>query len=156
MPLLVELLDPNAKEPTVVNEGEDLGFDVYALSDVELHPLCPTVVPTGIAVMYERYDGLYYGLEVKDRSSMAAKNHIVTSAGVIDAGYRGELKIVMTYMTTPTTSVGLSWVRDTYVIKAGDKIAQILPRQVLTSSVMLVDKLPISDRGDKGFGSSGR
>ena len=155
MPLLVKLLDPNAKAPTVANEGEDLGFDVYALNDVELHPLCPTTVPTGISVMFT-HTTKTYGLEVKDRSSMAAKNHIITSAGVIDAGYCGELKIVMTYMTPPTASLGLPWVRDSYVVKAGDKIAQILPREVLTSSVVVVDVLPESSRGEKGFGSSGK
>jgi dUTP pyrophosphatase len=74
---------------------------------------------------------------------MAAKG-IATTAGVIDAGYRGEILILMTNLgDTPLE------------IRAGDKIAQMIPVPVLTGPVQTVDSLEHSSRAEKGFGSSG-
>jgi len=83
------------------------------------------------------------GLLVRDRSSIAAKG-IATTAGVIDAGYRGEILILM-------TNLGEALVE----IHAGDKIAQMIPVPVLTGAVQTVDSLEDSARAEKGFGSSG-
>jgi dUTP pyrophosphatase len=83
------------------------------------------------------------GLLVRDRSSMAAKG-IATTAGVIDAGYRGEILILMTNLG----EVSLS-------IKAGEKIAQMIPVPVLTGAIEEVSSLEESLRAEKGFGSSG-
>jgi len=80
---------------------------------------------------------------VRDRSSIAAKG-IATTAGVIDAGYRGEILILM-------TNLGEALVE----IHAGDKIAQMIPVPVLTGAVQTVDSLEDSARAEKGFGSSG-
>ncbi len=154
--LLVKLLAKDAKIPTVANPG-DLGYDVYALYDVKiLHNDAlrqPAVVRTGIAVSASLVDGPdcgwgnsygeSLGLIVKDRSSMAVKG-VFTHGGVIDAGYRGELKIIMTSMAD-------------YDIKAGDKIAQIVPVRVYTGkNIQQVEEFDATSRGVLGFGSSGK
>jgi dUTP pyrophosphatase len=137
-------LDPRATAPTVANPGEDLGFDVYALEDALLIANTPVKVRTGIAVHFEKPEapGEIFGLLVRDRSSMAAKG-IIASAGVIDAGYRGELQVLLTSIAD-------------FRIKAGDKIAQLIPLPVLTAGgVKEVAELPASARGQGGFGSTG-
>jgi dUTP pyrophosphatase len=146
--LKVLKLDPRAFTPTVANPGEDLGFDVYALEDTLLTPNTPVKVRTGIAVHFENSDAPQekFGLLVRDRSSMAAKG-IIASAGVIDSGYRGELQVLLTSYF-PDGSI---------CIKAGDKIAQLLPLPVLTGAgVVETADLPVSSRGGNGFGSTGK
>ena len=141
-------LDSRATTPTVANAGEDLGFDVYALEDTVLRPNVPIKVRTGIAVHFELPGSPQekFGLLVRDRSSMAAKG-IVASGGVIDAGYRGELLVLL-------TSYGSG---NEFAIKAGDKIAQLIPLPVLTAGgVVVAESLAESARGQGGFGSSGR
>ncbi len=102
-------------------------------------------VRTGIAVEARHPEtGAALGLLVRDRSSMAAKG-IATTAGVVDAGYRGEILILMTNLGAEAVEV-----------KAGDKIAQMIPVPVLTGTVQEVDTLEVSARAEKGFGSSGR
>jgi dUTP pyrophosphatase len=145
--LKVQKLDPHAITPTVANPGEDLGFDVYALEDTVLPPNSPVRVRTGIAVHFERAESSEkFGLLVRDRSSMASKG-IIASGGVIDAGYRGELLVLL-------TSYGSS---ASFSIKAGDKIAQLIPLPVLTGvDVIEADSLAASARGQGGFGSTGK
>jgi dUTP pyrophosphatase len=145
--LKVLKLDQRAITPTVANPGEDLGFDVYALEETLLPPNAPVKVRTGIAVHFEKAESPQqkFGLLVRDRSSMASKG-ILASAGVIDAGYRGELLILL------TSYAGA----DPFAIKAGDKIAQLIPLPVLTGAgVVETSDLPASSRGQGGFGSTG-
>jgi dUTP pyrophosphatase len=144
--LKVKLLDPRAKAPTVATPGEDLGFDMYALEDTTLYTFQVTKVRTGISI--ELPSG--FGAIIKDRSSMAARG-ITTSAGVIDSGYRGECVVLLTLGGTPNGSY-----IQPYNIKAGDKIAQIIPVRVHTCPVEVVSELAASARGEKGFGSSGQ
>jgi dUTP pyrophosphatase len=146
--LKVLKLDQRATTPTVANAGEDLGFDLYALEDTLLPPNTPIKVRTGIAVHFEKPEAPQekFGLLVRDRSSMASKG-IIASGGVIDAGYRGELLILL----TSYSSAG------SFAIKAGDKIAQLIPLPVLTAmGVVEADALPTSARGQGGFGSTGK
>ena len=143
--LKVLKLDERALAPTVANPGEDLGFDVYALEDTLLPPNTPVRVRTGIAVHFEKPDAPRekFGLLVRDRSSMASKG-VVASGGVIDAGYRGELLVLLTSYT------------NSFAIKAGDKIAQLIPLPVLTGAgVVEATSLAESARGGNGFGSTG-
>lgn len=146
--LNVKRLDPNAKLPTVAHPGEDLGYDVYSLEHKLLEPFEVTKVRTGISVAFEVliFGRIYsYGLLVRDRSSMAARG-IITSAGVVDAGYRGELTILLTNTSDHTEEV-----------LPGQKIAQMIPMPVLTQyAVTEVSELPTGNRGEKGFGSSGK
>ena len=142
--LRVKLLDPAARTPVVAHPGEDLGYDLFALEAAVLAPRATIRVRTGIAVEARHpATGEPLGLLVRDRSSMAAKG-LATTAGVIDAGYRGEILILMTNLGE--TAIEL---------KAGEKIAQMIPVPVLTGSVETVDSLEDSARAGKGFGSSG-
>ena len=143
--LLVKLLATGARAPVVAHPGEDLGYDLFALEAVSLAPRTTVKVRTGICVEARHpVTGAPLGLLVRDRSSMAARG-IATTAGVIDAGYRGEILILMTNLTdTPVE------------LKPGEKIAQMIPVPVLTGPVHEVETLEVSARAEKGFGSSGR
>jgi dUTP pyrophosphatase len=143
--LQVKLLSEGARAPETAHPGEDLGYDVFALESVELWARSAARVRTGIAVEARHPEtGSPLGLLVRDRSSMASKGVAVTG-GVIDAGYRGEIQILLTNLT-----------EEAIRINAGDKIAQMIPIPVLTGSVTVVDSLADSIRAEKGFGSSGR
>jgi dUTP pyrophosphatase len=143
--LLVKMLVEGARAPEVAHPGEDLGYDVFALEAVELWARASVRVRTGIAVEARHPEtGVGLGLLVRDRSSMAARGVAVTG-GVIDAGYRGEIQILLTNLTD-----------DAIRLNAGDKIAQMIPVPVLTGQVSVVDSLGDSVRAEKGFGSSGR
>ncbi len=143
--LRVKLLEAGARAPVVAHPGEDLGYDLFAFEGVVLAPRVTVKVRTGIAVEARHpVTGEPLGLLVRDRSSMAARG-IATTAGVIDAGYRGEILILMTNLGE--TAVEL---------KAGEKIAQMIPMPVLTGGVQEVESLEESARAAKGFGSSGR
>jgi dUTP pyrophosphatase len=142
--LRVKLLHADARVPVVAHPGEDLGYDVFALENVILTPRHTIRVRTGIAVEARHPEtGVPLGLLVRDRSSMASRG-VATTAGVIDAGYRGEVQIVMTNLGEAPLEV-----------KAGDKIAQMIPVPVLTGHVHEVEDLEASSREAKGFGSSG-
>ncbi len=142
--LRVKLLETGARLPVVAHPGEDLGYDVFSLETVLLEPHKTIRVRTGISVEARHPEtGVPLGLLVRDRSSMASKG-IATTAGVIDAGYRGEVQIVMTNLGTGAIE-----------LKAGEKIAQMIPIAVLTGPIQEVETLEVSARLAKGFGSSG-
>jgi dUTP pyrophosphatase len=143
--LRVKLLEEGARLPVVAHPGEDLGYDLFALEGVVLESRATVRVRTGIAVEARHPGtGAALGLLVRDRSSMAARG-IATTGGVIDAGYRGEILVLMTNLGDATVA-----------LKAGEKIAQMIPVPVLTGTVEEVENLEVSARAHKGFGSSGR
>jgi dUTP pyrophosphatase len=143
--LRVKLLEAGARAPVVAHPGEDLGYDLFALEGAALASRATVKVRTGIAVEARNpATGAPLGLLVRDRSSMAARG-VATTAGVIDAGYRGEILVLM-------TNLG----EDAIELKAGEKIAQMIPVPVLTGAVEEVESLEDSARAGKGFGSSGR
>lgn len=143
--LRVKLLTEGARAPEVAHPGEDLGYDVFALEGVELWARAAVRVKTGIAVEAQHpQTGAPLGLLVRDRSSMASRGIAVTG-GVIDAGYRGEIQILLTNLTDEAVR-----------LNAGDKIAQMIPVPVLTGMVSVVESLADSSRAEKGFGSSGK
>ena len=143
--LRVKLLENGARLPVVAHPGEDLGYDVFGLEVTVLAPRATVRVRTGIAVeaRHPQTDAPL-GLLVRDRSSMAARG-IATTGGVIDAGYRGEILVLMTNLSDAVVE-----------LKAGEKIAQMIPAPVLTASIQEVENLEDSARAAKGFGSSGR
>jgi dUTP pyrophosphatase len=142
--LRVKLLDPGARAPEVAHPGEDLGYDIFALEAVDLIPRATIRVRTGIAIEARHPEtGAPLGLLIRDRSSMAARG-VTTTGGVIDAGYRGEILVLMTNLGGETVH-----------LKAGEKIAQMIPVPVLTGAVLVVEALEDSARAQKGFGSSG-
>lgn len=142
--LRVKLLNGFAKAPTVAHPGEDLGYDVYAASMMVVPPRSRAIVPTGIAIECTSRTGEPMGALLRDKSSMAARRLVLTG-GVIDAGYRGEIKVLMENLSDSEQ-----------VIHAGDKIANLIPYPVLTGEVQVVEELAASNRKDGGFGSSGR
>jgi dUTP pyrophosphatase len=133
---------PDARLPTRAHEG-DAGLDLHALEPVRLAPGERASVQTGIAV--EIPDG-HAGL-VLPRSGLAARHGIalVNSPGLIDAGYRGEIRVLL-INTDPET---------TFEAPAGDRIAQLVIVRMEASQVVEVDALSESERGEGGFGSSG-
>jgi dUTP pyrophosphatase len=142
--LRVKLLHPQAKAPTVAHPGEDLAYDVYCAVPIQIPAKGHAVVSTGIAVECLSPTGEKMGALLRDRSSMAARRLVLTG-GVIDAGYRGEIRVLMENLGDSPAE-----------IRAGDKIANLIPYPVLTGAVEVVDDLGESQRQSGGFGSSGR
>ncbi len=142
--LKVKLLTATAKAPTVAHPGEDLGYDIYAAETITLEARGHAIVSTGIAIECTALSGEPMGALLRDKSSMAARRLALTG-GVIDAGYRGEIKVLLENLSDlPAT------------VRAGDKIANLIPFPVLTGEVQVVDDLNESSRKAGGFGSSGR
>jgi dUTP pyrophosphatase len=139
--LPVVRLRPEAGLPGQAYPG-DAGLDLSSCERIVLAPGERAVVPTGIAVaLPEGYAGF-----VQPRSGLAARDGvtIVNSPGLIDSGYRGEIKVVL-----------LNTDRDrTFVAEAGERIAQLVVMAVPSVGVVEVEDLPRSARGDRGFGSS--
>ena len=159
MKLLVKKLNENAITPTKAHES-DAGYDLYSPVDVVLEPGKPTKIPTGVALSLidTVFDALYdvesgkstevwcpntVGI-ICDRSSMGSKG-IKVMGGVCDSSYRGDVTVCLTNLTNQP-----------YEIKSGDKIAQILFLPVLNPMIQEIDNLEETERGSKGFGSSGR
>lgn len=140
--LRVQRLDPRARLPTRAYPG-DAGLDLYALDEHVLGPGERVSVPTGIAVEIPAGQA---GL-VLPRSGLAARYGIalVNAPGLIDAGYRGELRILL---LNTDRSVACT-------IAAGDRIAQLVLVRVEVPEVEEVPRLAESERGVGGFGSSG-
>lgn len=149
--LKVKKLHENAKLPTK-NSSLDAGWDLYALEDVDLVSGKVEKINTGIAL--EIPEG-YYG-QIFDRSSMGAKG-IHVHGGVIDSSYRGPVMVCLNNTVPSSIKVDdKMWQHVFYPVKAGDKIAQLVILPVPQVEVEEVEELGSSDRGEKGFGSSGR
>jgi dUTP pyrophosphatase len=120
----------------------DAGLDLAACERIELEPGERTVVPTGLAVAIpEGYAGF-----VQPRSGLAARHGVavVNSPGLIDSGYRGEIRVVL-----------LNTDRERpFVAEAGERIAQLVVVPVPEIEVAEVEELPETERGVRGFGSS--
>lgn len=140
----VRRLDPDLPLPGYAHPG-DAGADLVAREDVTLAAGGGrALVPTGIAIAIpEGWAGF-----VQPRSGLALRHGVtvLNSPGLIDAGYRDELKVVLVN-TDPTHD---------YEVHRGDRIAQLVLRAVATASFEPVDHLPVSHRDTGGFGSSGR
>jgi deoxyuridine 5'-triphosphate nucleotidohydrolase len=137
-------LDNRATLPTR-NNPNDAALDLYALEDVFLPLHSTTMIKTGIAV---HIPPGYVGM-LKERSGVGKKGLKVTG-GVIDAGYCGDISIlVMNISNKDDGALG-------YQVKAGDRLAQLLIIPIETPEVIEVDTLWTSERGNKGFNSSGR
>lgn len=142
MGLPVRRLDDRARLPTRAHPG-DAGLDLYALEEAMLSPGERGSVRTGIAVeIPEGHAGL-----VLPRSGLARRHGIsvVNAPGLIDAGYRGEVQVLL--LNTDRS--------EAFAISGGDRIAQLVIISVHTPEVLEVDALALSERGAGGFGSSG-
>ncbi len=143
MTLRVLRLDARATLPARARPG-DAGLDLHALQAATLAPGERASIPTGIAVEIEPgHAGL-----VLPRSGLAARHGIsvVNAPGLIDAGYRGELRVLL-LNTDPRVS---------FEVHAGDRIAQLVLIAVVIVEPVEVAQLSQTPRGAGGFGSSGR
>ena len=140
--LRVRRLDPRAQLPTRAYP-DDAGLDLYALEAARLHPGERGSIRTGVAV--EIPPGRA-GL-VLPRSGLAARHGIalVNAPGLIDAGYRGEIRVLLL-----NTDSDLP-----FAVEPGDRIAQLVLVRVELPAVAEVESLAVSERGAGGFGSSG-
>jgi dUTP pyrophosphatase len=136
--LKVKRLSPDAVLPTVAHPGEDIGYDLYSVEDITIAAHGAVGVHTGIAIEFVPTAGSI----VKTRSGLA-KKRLLCNAGVIDAGYRGEVIVLMENLGDQP-----------YSISKGDKIAQLLEHPFLAGEVA-ESELSDASRGSQGFGSSG-
>ena len=152
--LKVKLLSADAKMPTVGHPGEDLAYDLYANEDVQLQPMSVQKIKTGVAAVFDGppLGSIFatpitkWGLLIQDRGSRSGNDHLFVIGGVVDAGYRGEIEVVM-----------VNFNNYFFKIEKGDKIAQMIPTPVLTGlGVAVVSELPASSRGDGAWGSTGK
>lgn len=147
------MLDPGAYMPTKAHE-DDAGFDLYTPVDFQIkgntvntfgmwnmpNGLESATVDTGVHIAIPKG---YVGM-VKSKSGLNVKRGLVAE-GVIDSGYTGSIVVKMYNLSQHETH-----------FKAGDKIAQLVVMPISTEGLELVDRLEDTERGDNGFGSTGR
>jgi dUTP pyrophosphatase len=141
MRIPLKRLDPDLPVPAHAHPG-DGGVDLYARESATLHPGERAIVPTGVAVAIpEGFAAL-----VTPRSGLAARSGlgVVNSPGLVDSGYRGEIKAILVNLGSETIQ-----------IERGERIAQMVVVPVSTQEFDIVDELPESSRGAGGFGSTG-
>ncbi|MCL1800053.1 MAG: dUTP diphosphatase [Promicromonosporaceae bacterium] len=141
-PVLVRKVHPAATLPAYAHPG-DAGADLTTVEAFTLAPLKRRIVPTGIAIALPAGFAAF----VHPRSGLAAKHGVtvVNAPGTIDAGYRGEIKVILAN-TDPENPVAFA---------AGDRIAQLVVQPVITADFVGAEVLPGTLRGDAGFGSTG-
>jgi dUTP pyrophosphatase len=134
-------LDAAAQLPRYAHTGPfgDLAADLYAVENATLAAGATVPVATGVAMEFPSS----HGALVEDRSGLAVRG-VTTLAGVIDPGYRGEIKVVMTNLSAGTVQ-----------IKAGDRIAQLRIVRRIEAQFDEVSELVEAARGARGFGSTG-
>jgi dUTP pyrophosphatase len=140
--VLLRRLAGDLPAPSYAHPG-DAGADLVAAVDVELAPGERAVVPTGVAIALP--DG--YAAFVHPRSGLAARHglSLVNAPGTIDAGYRGEIKVIVVNLD-PQQPIRL---------RRGDRLAQLVVQRVERADFVEVDELPESARAEGGFGSTG-
>ena len=143
MKVLITRLDPALPLPSYAKPG-DAGADLYSRIDLDLAPGERALIPTGISIALP--DG--HVALVHPRSGMAIRNGIsmVNAPGTVDAGYRGELQVILINQDP----------KESFEIKRGDRIAQLVIQKVERAHFVEVENLPGSSRKSDGFGSTGR
>jgi dUTP pyrophosphatase len=141
--VLIQRLDPGVPLPSYA-KGGDAGADLVTRVDLTLKPGERALAPTGISIALP--DG--FAAFVHPRSGLAIKHgvSVVNSPGTIDAGFRGELQVIL-INHDQTESI---------TFKRGDRIAQLIIQRVERAQFIEVSELPGSGRGAGGFGSTGR
>ncbi len=139
MELKIKKIHKDAKLPHYGHEG-DAGLDIFSTIDCVLRKREVKAIPTGIKVAIpEGYVGLIW-----DKSGVSLEG-VHRLAGVVDSGYRGEVKIVMANLSD-----------EPFSIEKGMKIAQLLIQPVVEVEVIKVEDLEATPRGENGFGSTGK
>ena len=142
--ILVKKFDKNVKLPTYKTSGSS-GMDLvaYVKNKITIKPGKTAMVPTGIALAIQKN----YEIQIRPRSGLAVKKGIsvLNTPGTIDSDYRGEIKIIL---------INLS--KKSFVVKSGDRIAQMILCPVAKGKLQEVKNLPKTIRGRRGFGSTGK
>tara|TARA_B100001964_G_scaffold37015_1_gene40008 strand:+ start:4226 stop:4663 length:438 start_codon:yes stop_codon:yes gene_type:complete len=142
--ILVKKFDKNIKLPTYKTSGSS-GMDLvaYVKNKITIKPGKTAMIPTGIAVAIPKN----YEIQIRPRSGLAAKKNIsvLNTPGTIDSDYRGEIKIIL---------INLS--KKLFVIKSGDRVAQMILCPVAKAKLLEVNNLPKTVRNKGGFGSTGK
>ena len=142
--ILVQKFDENVKLPTYKTAGSS-GMDIFAYikNKITITPGKTGIIPTGIAIAIPKN----YEIQIRPRSGLAAKKGIsvLNTPGTVDSDYRGEIKIIL---------INLS--KKSFVVKSGDRVAQMILCPVIKGKFKEVKKLPKTVRGKKGFGSTGK
>jgi len=142
--ILVKKFDNNIKLPTYKTVGSS-GMDIEARvkKKIIIKPGKTAIVPTGIFFAIPKN----YEIQIRPRSGLAAKNSVsvLNTPGTIDSDYRGEIKVIM---------INLS--KKKFMIKSGDRIAQMVLCPIIKAKLQEVKKLPKTIRGKGGFGSTGK
>jgi len=138
----VRRLDPDLPLPTYAHPG-DAGLDLFAADTTTLRPGERALIPAGVAIAIP--DG-FVGL-VHPRSGLAVDHGltVLNAPGTIDAGYRGEVKVLL-----------INLGQDPVEVRHGERIAQLVLMRIGTVDVREVDRLDTTSRGSGGFGSTGR
>ena len=142
--ILVKKFDKNIKLPIYKTSGSS-GMDLvaYIKNKITINPGKTAMIPTGIAVAVPKN----YEIQISPRSGLAAKKSIsvLNTPGTIDSDYRGEIKIIL---------INLS--KKSYVVKSGDRVAQMILCPVAKGKLREVKNLPKTVRDKGGFGSTGK
>lgn len=149
--LLIKKIYPDAIEPSYASE-DSIGMDVFAYGNSYdwLKPNCFTKVKTGICMELwndetgESVKNGYY-FRIAPKSGLALNDGIDVLAGVVDLDYRGEISVVL-----------INFGNEEFIIEHGTKIAQIIIEKATKSKIEVVDTLTMTQRGNGGFGSTGR
>ncbi|RAL00558.1 DUTPase Dut [Aspergillus ibericus CBS 121593] len=138
-PLQVKKLTPTGRAPTR-GSAFAAGYDIYSSKETVVPAKGKVLVDTGIAIAVP--EGTYG--RIAPRSGLASKHFIDTGAGVIDADYRGEVKVLLFNFSDVD-----------FTIQEGDRVAQLVLERIYTPEVVVVEELAESVRGAGGFGSTG-
>lgn len=163
--LEIKRLTPDAKLPARAHFN-DSGLDIYAAEDVIVEPGETVVVKTGIAVKLPPGHDAY----IRPRSGVSTKTKLRVVSPPIDVGYRGEIGVIVDNIASPLNEYD-GQVRDitgnlipfttvpydvnSYLIRKGDRIAQLVVTPVALPQIIEVDELDETERGDSGYGASG-
>jgi dUTP pyrophosphatase len=142
--VLVKKLNSLAKLPSYKTNGAS-GMDLMACIEkpISLEPGKSCLIPTGLAVAFsEKFE-----IQIRPRSGLAAKNNIsvLNTPGTIDSDYRGELKIIL-----------FNHSNENFIINNNDRVAQMVLTPIVKMELEEINELPNSNRGDGGFGSTGK
>ena len=142
--VLIKKLDPSVKLPSYKSEGAS-GMDLTAFlkKSITLKPKTSSLIPTGISIAFSKD----YEIQIRPRSGLAVKNNIsvLNTPGTIDSDYRGEIKVII-----------FNHSKQNFIINNGDRIAQMILSPVFKMELEETDNLPVTVRGEGGFGSTGK
>ena len=142
--VLIKKIDPSVELPSYKTEGAS-GMDIMAFlkKPIEIKPKASSVISSGLLVAFSED----YEIQIRPRSGLAAKNNIsvLNTPGTIDSDYRGELKIIL-----------YNHGHKSFIVNNGDRIAQMVLMPIVKMELEESDHLPLSVRGDGGFGSTGK